>query len=76
LFGIGKRIIADVIEEDNEDTYHEILEFFQSIWQKMSWQEILKSNSEGNLNIQNDNDIIKIQKIQNPVYEDQKVILN
>ncbi len=76
MFGIGKRIIADVIEEDNEDTYHEILEFFQSIWQKMSWQEILKSNSEGNLNIQNDNDIIKIQKIQNPVYEDQKVILN
>ena len=63
MFGIGKRIIADVIEEDNEDTYHEILEFFQSIWQKMSWQEILKSNSEGNLNIQNDNDIIEIQKI-------------
>ncbi len=60
LFGIKKKIMANVVEESNEDTYHKVLEFFQSIQQKILWQGILESNSRGNLNIQNDNDIIKI----------------
>jgi len=36
LFGLGKKIMSDVIEEGNENTYHEVLEFFRSIQQKMS----------------------------------------
>jgi hypothetical protein len=28
LFGLGKKIMADVIEDDDEDTYYEVLEFF------------------------------------------------
>ena len=28
LFGLGKKIMSDVIEEGNENTYHEVLEFF------------------------------------------------
>ncbi len=28
LFDIGKKIMADVIKESNEDTYYEVLEFF------------------------------------------------
>ena len=28
LFGLGKKVIMDVIEEGNDDTYHEVFEFF------------------------------------------------
>ncbi|CAG8740520.1 14928_t:CDS:2, partial [Funneliformis mosseae] len=63
LFGLGKKISSDVVEEGNEDTYHEVLEFFRSIQQKMSQHRILGS-SEGNFNTQNDD---KNLEIRNPI---------
>ncbi|CAB4473779.1 unnamed protein product [Rhizophagus irregularis] len=63
LYGLGRKLVVDVIEEGDEDTYNEVLEFFRSTRQKIS-QRNLKSGSDGNFNIQNENNIIKIQ---NPV---------
>ena len=34
LFGLGRKVMSDVIEDGDEDTYHEVLEFFRSIQQK------------------------------------------
>ena len=31
LFGLGRKIITDVIEYDDKETYNEVLEFLQSI---------------------------------------------
>jgi hypothetical protein len=56
LFGLGKKIIVDVIEDSDEETYHEVFEFFQSIQQKRS-QRII-GNSSGNSSI---------AEIRNPV---------
>jgi hypothetical protein len=57
LFGFGKKIIADVIEDNDEETYQEVLEFFQSIQQKRS-QRIINSSGDCNNSI---------MEIQNPV---------
>ncbi|CAG8501732.1 15557_t:CDS:10 [Funneliformis mosseae] len=63
LFGLGKKIMSDVVEKGNENTYHEVLEFFRSIQQKMLQHRIL-GNSGGNFNTQNDN---KNLEIWNPI---------
>ncbi|CAG8748703.1 8460_t:CDS:2, partial [Funneliformis mosseae] len=56
LFGLGKKIMSDVIKEGNENTYHE---------QKMSQHRILGS-SGGNFNTQNDD---KNLEIWNPILQ-------
>jgi len=55
LFGLGRKVITDAIEDDDEETYNEVLEFFQSIQQRR--QRILHNN---NVNV-------NIVGIQNPV---------
>ena len=55
LFGLGRKIITDVIEDGDEETYNEVLEFLQSVQQKR--QRILHDN---NVNV-------NIMGIQNPV---------
>ncbi len=64
LFGLGRKLITDVIEDGNEDTYNEVLEFFRSTRQKIS-QKTLESSSRGNSGIQNE--INDITEIRNPV---------
>ena len=64
LFGLGRKIIVDVIEENDENTYYEVLAFFKSIQQKKSQQRLIDSGSGGNFNIYNDNDI---ESIRNPI---------
>lgn len=59
LFGLGRKIITDVIEDGDEETYNEVLEFLQSIQQR---QRILHDN---NVNV-------NIVGIQNPVARTQK----
>ncbi|CAB4431246.1 unnamed protein product [Rhizophagus irregularis] len=74
LFGLGKKIMVDIIEEDDEDTYYEVLEFFQSIQQKRS-QIIVGDNSSGDYNngnlpeIQSNNGIMEIR---NPIVRKSK----
>ncbi|CAB4482290.1 unnamed protein product [Rhizophagus irregularis] len=60
LYGLGRKLVVDVIEEGDENTYNEVLEFFRSIRWKIS-QRNLESGSDGNFNIQNENNIIEIQ---------------
>ncbi|CAB5363079.1 unnamed protein product [Rhizophagus irregularis] len=64
LYGLGRKLVVDVIEEGDEDIYNEVLEFFRSTRQKIS-QRILVSGSDGNSNIQNE--INNIIEIRNPV---------
>jgi hypothetical protein len=65
LFGLGRKIMVDIIEEDDEDTYYEVFEFFQSIQQKRSQRIIGDNNSgdynNGNLEIQSNNGVMKIR---------------
>ncbi|CAB4444945.1 unnamed protein product [Rhizophagus irregularis] len=74
LFGLGKKIMVDIIEEDDKDTYYEVLEFFQSIQQKRS-QIIVGDNSSGDYNngnlpeIQSNNGIMEIR---NPIVRKSK----
>ena len=56
---MGRKIIIDAIEDDNEDIYNELFEFFSSI-QKRSFQRIINDNHDIN-----DGDIII--EIQNPI---------
>lgn len=49
LFGLGRKIITDVIEDGDEETYNEVLEFLQSIQQRR--QRILHDNNNVNVNI-------------------------
>lgn len=56
LFGLGKKVITDVIEDGDEETYNEVLDFLQSIQQRR--QRILHNNNNVNINIVG---------IQNPV---------
>ncbi|CAB4412038.1 unnamed protein product [Rhizophagus irregularis] len=56
LFGLGRKIISDVIEDGNEETYNEVLNFLQSIQQRR--QRIFHNNNNVNVNIVG---------IQNPV---------
>ena len=55
LFGLGRKVMSDVIEDGDEDTYREVLEFFQSIQQKRSQKS---GDVDGN---------ISIMEIRNPV---------
>ncbi|CAG8707921.1 9757_t:CDS:2, partial [Rhizophagus irregularis] len=56
LFGLGRKIISDVIEDGDEETYNEVLNFLQSIQQRR--QRIFHNNNNVNVNIVG---------IQNPV---------
>ncbi|RGB21523.1 hypothetical protein C1646_678459 [Rhizophagus diaphanus] len=56
LFGLERKIISDVIEDGNEETYNEVLNFLQSIQQRR--QRIFHNNNNVNVNI---------VEIQNPV---------
>lgn len=58
--GLGRKVITDVIEDGDEETYEEVLEFLQSIQQR---QRILSSSNNVNVNIVG---------IQNPVARTQK----
>ena len=49
LFGLGRKIITDVIEDGDEETYNEVLEFLQSIQQRR--QRILCDSNNVNVNI-------------------------
>ena len=60
LFGLGRKIITDVIEDGDEEAYNEVLEFLQSIQQRR--QRIL---CDSNVNV-------NIVGIQNPVARTQK----
>jgi hypothetical protein len=60
LYSLGRKLVVDVIEKGDEDTYNKVLEFFRSTWQKIS-QRIFESGSDGNFNIQNEiNNITEI----------------
>jgi hypothetical protein len=61
LFGLGKKVITDVIEDGDEETYEEVLEFLQTIQQRR--QRVLHSSNNINVNIVG---------IQNPVVQTQK----
>ena len=61
LWSLGRKIMIDAIEDNNEDNYHELLEFFSSI-QRRSFQRIINNNH--NINI-NDSDVM--MDIRNPV---------
>ncbi|RGB22674.1 hypothetical protein C1646_677678 [Rhizophagus diaphanus] len=56
LFSLGRKIISDVIEDGDEETYNEVLNFLQSIQQRR--QRIFHNNNNVNINIVG---------IQNPV---------
>ena len=56
LLGLGRKVIVDIIEDGDEETYSEVLDFFQSIQQKR--RSILHSSDNVNVNIVG---------IQNPV---------
>lgn len=60
LLGLGRKVITDVIEDGDEETYEEVLEFLQSIQQR---QRILCGSNNVNVNI---------TSIQNPVARTQK----
>jgi hypothetical protein len=58
LFGLGRKLIVDVIEDGDEETYHEVLDFFQSV-QRRRLQRIT-SNVNGSSSD-------SIMEIRNPV---------
>jgi len=64
LFGLGRKILVDVIEDSDDDTYCEVLEFFQSIRQKRQRKGIDSNNGS------NSNDTI--MEIRNPIARIQK----
>jgi hypothetical protein len=66
LFGLGKKLMVDIIDDDDEDTYSEVLEFFQSIQQKRS-QRIIGGNNSGECKSNNG-----IMEIRNPVVRKSK----
>ncbi|CAG8777762.1 25201_t:CDS:2, partial [Cetraspora pellucida] len=60
---LGRKVMINAIENNNEDIYHELLEFFTSI-QKRTSQRIINKFSEFNYNINNNGCIMGIQ---NPI---------
>ncbi|CAG8727766.1 21901_t:CDS:2 [Cetraspora pellucida] len=63
LWGLGRKVMINAIENNNEDIYHELLGFFTSI-QKRTSQRIINEFSEFNYNINNKGCIMGIQ---NPI---------
>ncbi|CAG8496180.1 27303_t:CDS:2, partial [Dentiscutata erythropus] len=61
LWGLGKKIMVDAIEDNNDDIYHELLRFFSSIKKRM----IKSSDIDNNFNysIGDCDDVI----VQNPI---------
>jgi hypothetical protein len=51
LFGLGRAVISNVIEEGDEETYNEVLEFFQTIQQRR--KDVLHSVNVNVVGIQN-----------------------
>jgi hypothetical protein len=68
LWDLGRKVMVDAIEDDNEDNYHELLEIFLSL-QKKSQQRIIDNSNNGNSNnsdINHDGNI-DIMNVRNPV---------
>jgi len=57
LWGLGRKVIIDAIEDDNEDNYHELFKVFTSIQRKLQ-QNIINNNNniDDNGGDSNDND--------------------
>ena len=69
LWGLGRKVIIDAIEDDNEDNYRELFKVFTSI-QRKSQQNIINNNNniDDNGGGSNDNDSNSdITDIQNPI---------
>ena len=69
LWGLGRKVIIDAIEDDNEDNYHELFKVFTSI-QRKSQQNIINNNNniDDNGGDSNDNDSNgNITDIRNPI---------
>ena len=56
LWGLGRKVMVDVIENNNEDTYQELCEVFLSIQRKLqSSTSIVDNNSNGGVGDGNNN---------------------
>lgn len=64
LWGLGKKIMVEAIEDSNEDIYHELLGFLMSIQRRKSQRNTNETNNSVNDNI-NDND--RMIDIRNPI---------
>jgi hypothetical protein len=64
LWGLGRKIMVNAIEDSNEDIYHELLGFFTSIQNRTSQRIINEISDEFNNNINNNGCIIGIK---NPI---------
>ncbi|CAG8512743.1 19646_t:CDS:2 [Gigaspora margarita] len=74
LWELGRKVITNAIEDNNEHIYHELLGLFTSI-QKKTLQKIIKNISVDGFNNSTNNNSCMLD-IQNPIKENQKVILN
>jgi hypothetical protein len=61
LWGLGRKVMVDAIEDDNEDNYYQLFEIFLSL-QKKSQQRVIDNSNNGNSGIDHD-----IMNIRNPV---------
>ena len=64
LWGIGRKVMIDAIEDENEDNYRELLKFFSSI-QRKSQQNIINNNNINSNSNNGDGD--DIMDIRNPI---------
>ena len=66
LWGLGRKVMVDVIENNNEDTYRELCEVFLSIQKKLQ-PRIVVDNSNGGVSNSNNGESDNIMNIRNPV---------
>ncbi len=66
LWELGRKVMVDAIEDDNEDNYHELLKFFVSI-QKKSQQSNNNNIDSNSDNSEDSNSNDSIIDIQNPI---------
>ncbi|CAG8784451.1 36699_t:CDS:2, partial [Gigaspora margarita] len=64
IWGLGRKIMVDAIEDSNDEIYHEILEFFLSIQRKSSQRIVNDMSNDFNYSINDLND--NMMDIQNP----------
>ncbi|CAG8468375.1 1240_t:CDS:2, partial [Gigaspora rosea] len=66
IWGLGRKIIVNAIEDSNDDIYHEVLEFFLSI-QSKTLQRIVNNNMGNDFNHSIDKLNDSTMDIQNPI---------
>ncbi|CAB5384617.1 unnamed protein product [Rhizophagus irregularis] len=67
LWGLGRKVMVDVIENNNEDTYRELCEVFLSIQKKLQPRIVVDNSNGGVSNSNNNGESDNIMNIRNPV---------